>query len=128
MSKYNGLVPTFFRATTVGPTAVACLFFWQAAPSAFAQPSSDAKRVVTAVEKTLQRHAGDVHACFGRALADRLDVSGKLELEVTVGAAGKVQDAEIASRAATVPEGLAACVVAAAKAWRVDDIEQGASV
>lgn len=96
--------------------------------AAWAQPSGETKQVAAAVEKTLQRHAQDVHGCFAKALADRLDVSGKLELEVTAGSGGKVKDARVESRAPLVPEGLAACVVAAAKSWRLDDIEPGASV
>jgi mannose-6-phosphate isomerase-like protein (cupin superfamily) len=97
---------------------------------AFAQPKepTESQQVMAAVEKTLQRHAGDVHACFGKALADRLDISGKLELEVTVGAGRKVKDVTIESKADSVTDALAACVVEAAKGWQIDGIEAGASV
>jgi len=97
---------------------------------AFAQPQppTEAQEVMAAVEKTLQRHAGDVHACFSKALADRLDISGKLELEVTVGAGRKVKDVTIESKAASITDSLAACVVQAAKSWQIDGIEAGASV
>lgn len=93
---------------------------------AVAAPTDEAHHVAQAIEKTLQRHGGDVHRCFAKALADRLDVAGKVEVEVEVGAAGKVSGARIVSRGA--PAELSSCVQKAAMAWTVDGIEAGAKV
>jgi mannose-6-phosphate isomerase-like protein (cupin superfamily) len=93
---------------------------------AVAAPTDEAHQVAQAIEKTLQRHGGDVHRCFAKSLADRLDVAGKVEVEVEVGAAGKVTGARIVSRGA--PAELSSCVQKAASAWTVDGIEPGAKV
>ncbi len=127
MSTHNR--PSWFcRAACRRVSFVAFAGVGLSAATGAAQPANEAQQVMAAVEKTLQRHAGDVHTCFGRALADRLDAGGKLQLEVTVGPGGKVKEAKVESRSPTVTEGLATCVVEAAKNWRVDDIEPGASV
>ncbi|MDX2022310.1 MAG: cupin domain-containing protein [Deltaproteobacteria bacterium] len=110
---------TFLALTTLGAPALAV-----AAP----QPPTEAQQVMVAVEKTLQKHAGEVHTCFGKALADTLDVAGKLELEVTVGAGHKVKDVKVESKADTVTDALAACVTEAAKTWQIDALEPGSSV
>jgi mannose-6-phosphate isomerase-like protein (cupin superfamily) len=93
---------------------------------AFSAPTDEAHQVAQAIEKTLQRHGGDVHRCFAKALADRLDVAGKVEVEVEIGAAGKVSGARLISRGA--PAELSSCVQKAAMAWTVDGIEAGAKV
>jgi mannose-6-phosphate isomerase-like protein (cupin superfamily) len=94
-----------------------------AAPQA-AAPEKDAARLI---EKALQKHGGDVHRCFEKALADRMDVSGKVEIEVTVGAGGRVTSAKPGTGQA-VPEVLSACVQAAAANWTMEGIESGAKV
>lgn len=108
--------------------AAGALLFPGAAVFAAPEPPTEAQQVMAAVEKALQRHAGDVHACFGRALADRIDVAGKLELDVTVGAGGNVRSSEVTSKSDAVPEGLAACVREASSTWQLEGIEPGASV
>lgn len=110
---------TWLALATLGVPA-----FATAAP----EPPTEEQQVMVAVEKTLQKHAGEVHACFGKALADTLDVAGKLELEVTVGAGRKVKDVKIESKAATVTDALAACVSDAAKTWQIDALDPGSSV
>lgn len=97
-------------------------------PAHAIEPPTESQQVMAAVEKTLQRHAGDVHTCFAKALADRLDVAGKLELQVTVGAGRRVTEVSVERKADTVTDGLAACVADAAKGWQIDGIEPGASV
>lgn len=96
---------------------------------AAAQPAdSDEQRAAQAIERALQRHAPEVHRCFEQALADRLDVSGKLTVEVEIGAAGRLGKAKVGDRAEGVPPGLADCVAAAAERWTIDGIEAGAAV
>ena len=46
------------------------------------------------LQATLVAHGGEVHRCFEKALADKLDVAGKIELSVDVGAGGNVTKAE----------------------------------
>ena len=70
-----------------------------------------------------------MHRCFEQALADRLDVAGKVEVEVDVGAGGKVTGAKLRARKASdLPPALGTCVQAAAKSWKIAGIEPGASV
>ena len=61
--------------------------------SAPAWSATEEERVAAAVENTLRKHAPDAHRCFEQALADKLDVAGKVELEVTVGAGGQIKKA-----------------------------------
>ena len=55
-------------------------------------------RVADILQSTLVAHGAEVNRCFERALADTLDVSGKIELEVDVGAGGKVTRADAVAR------------------------------
>jgi len=91
-------------------------------------PASEAQRVAQIVERALQKHGADVHRCFERSLADRLDVAGKVEIEVEVGPAGKVTAAKLLSRGKAAPGVLSACVQKAAMGWTVEGIEPGARV
>lgn len=100
----------------------------QPGPKPKAAPPTEEQRAAGAIERALKRHAPDVHRCFEKALADRLDVAGKLELEVQVAGGGKVTEAKILSKGEAVPPALAACVQAAATAWTVEGIEAGAGV
>jgi quercetin dioxygenase-like cupin family protein len=88
---------------------------------------SEADRAAMAIEKTLQRHGAEVHRCFERALADRLDVGGKVEIEVDVGEGGKVTGARTLSEDKDART-LSSCLLASAGGWQVDGIEVGASL
>src|SRR5262245_16030787 len=92
-----------------------------------AEPTEE-QRAAQAIEKMLQRHAPDVHRCFEKALADRLDIAGKVEIEVEVGAAAKVAKARVLSQGKEVSPGLSACVKASAAQWKAEGIEAGATV
>jgi quercetin dioxygenase-like cupin family protein len=92
--------------------------------AAQAAPEQDAARLI---EKALQKHGADVHRCFEKALADRMDVSGKVEVEVTVGAGGRVTAAKV-GRGQAVPEVLSSCVQGVAAHWTMEGIESGAMV
>ena len=74
------------------------------------------------------QHGAEVNRCFERALADTLDVSGKIELSVDVGAAGKITRAEPALDEVKSPV-LLACLEASA--WPTFDaggIDPGSTV
>ncbi len=93
-----------------------------------AAPPGEAQQAARAIERALQKHGGDVHACFGKALADRLDRAGKVEVVVEVGKAGKVKSAKVGKVDASAGPGLAACVEKAALGWSLEGIEPGAKV
>jgi len=88
-------------------------------------PSSDGQQAARIVEKALQKNGADVHRCFEKALADRLDVAGKVEIEVTVGPGGRVTAAKLVSGGTGAPAVLSDCVQKAAAGWTVDGIEAG---
>jgi quercetin dioxygenase-like cupin family protein len=88
----------------------------------------EGQRAAMAIERTLQRHGAEVHRCFEVALADRLDVAGKLDVEVEVGDGGKVTSAKAVSPTDEVGPELSGCLLASAASWEVDGIEPGAAV
>jgi quercetin dioxygenase-like cupin family protein len=104
---------------------------WQAG-AAFAQPKGkatpEAAQAAQAIERALQKHGGDVHRCFEKALADRLDAAGKVEVTVEVGKAGKVTAAKVHKPDKGTPPALVACVEKVALGWTVEGIEPGAAV
>jgi hypothetical protein len=55
-----------------------------------ATEQSEEERIASVLQSTLVAHGGEVHRCFEKALADTLDVSGRIELAVDVGDQGKV--------------------------------------
>jgi quercetin dioxygenase-like cupin family protein len=110
-----------------GLAALACAAI-PAGSAAAVTPASPEQRVAAAVEKTLQKHGPEVHRCFEQALADRLDVAGKVEIEVDVGAGGGVKKAKIAAQAKEIPAAMAECLQQSALGWSIEGVEAGASV
>jgi mannose-6-phosphate isomerase-like protein (cupin superfamily) len=98
----------------------------QAQPKA--KGGADADQAAKAIENALQRHAGDVHRCFAKVLADRLDAAGRVEVKVDVGKAGRVTSAKVQKTDKTAPPALAACIEQVASSWTIDGIEKGASI
>lgn len=98
-----------------------------AARPAGAAPA-EARQAAQAIERMLQRHGADVHRCFEKALADRLDVTGKVEIEADVGPGSKVTKTRVLAQGKEISPGLSACVQTAAAAWRAEGIEPGASI
>jgi quercetin dioxygenase-like cupin family protein len=96
--------------------------------AADANVPDEAQRAAQAIERTLQRHGAEVHRCFEVALADRLDVAGKLEVEVEVGDGGKVKAAHAVPETNEVGPELSDCLLASATSWEVEGIEPGAAV
>jgi mannose-6-phosphate isomerase-like protein (cupin superfamily) len=89
---------------------------------------SEARQAAQAIEKALQKHGADVHACFAKVLADRLDSAGKVEIVVEVGKGGKVKSAKVQKLDKSAGPVLAACIEKAALGWTMDGIEAGARV
>jgi quercetin dioxygenase-like cupin family protein len=109
-------------------SCLSCVLTLLLTAPAVAQPSPE-QRAAEAIEKALRKHAPEVHRCFEKALADRLDVAGALEVEADVGAGGKVVAARLVPpKSGAAPPVLAACVEAAAKTFVLTGIESGASV
>jgi mannose-6-phosphate isomerase-like protein (cupin superfamily) len=90
--------------------------------------SIEEHQVAQVIENALHKHGADVHRCFEKVLADRLDVAGMVEVTVDVGKAGKVTSAKVKKTDKNTNPALAACVEKAALAWTLDGIEAGASV
>jgi mannose-6-phosphate isomerase-like protein (cupin superfamily) len=102
-----------------------------AAATVGAQPKakpSEAQQAAQAIEKALQKHGADVHRCFEKVLADRLDAAGMVEVTVDVGKAGKVTSAKVRKTDKTVNPALSSCIEKAALGWIIEGIEAGASV
>ncbi len=91
-------------------------------------PASEAQRAAQVIERALQKHGADVHRCFEKALAERLDVAGKVEIEVEVGPAGRVTATKLLPHGQTAPGALSTCVQKAAAGWTIEGIEAGAKV
>jgi quercetin dioxygenase-like cupin family protein len=91
------------------------------------QSQDEEKEVAARLQEALAAHGGDVHRCFEKALADTLDVSGKLELAVDVGDAGRVTRAVPAVDEVRSPV-LLACLEASAQLWTLTGIDAGSTV
>jgi mannose-6-phosphate isomerase-like protein (cupin superfamily) len=90
--------------------------------------AAEAQQAAQAIERALQKHGADVHACFAKVLADRMDAAGKVEVSVEVGKGGKVKSAKVGKTDKTAGAALAACIEKAAQGWTIDGIEAGATV
>jgi quercetin dioxygenase-like cupin family protein len=97
----------------------------QARANAYAE--TEEARVADILQSTLVKHGGEVNRCFEKALADTLDVAGKIELAVDVGAAGRVTKAAPASDGVKSPV-LLACLCEAAATWTLAGIDPGSTV
>jgi quercetin dioxygenase-like cupin family protein len=94
---------------------------------AHATEQSEEQRISEVLQSALVAHGGEVHRCFERALADSLDVAGKLELAVDVGEAGRVVKAVSALDEVKSPV-LLACLQETAQLWTLAGIEAGSTV
>jgi quercetin dioxygenase-like cupin family protein len=101
-----------------------------AAPSrslAFANTETEEERVSRVLQSALEKHGGDVNRCFEKALADTIDVSGRVELQVDVGEAGKVTHAAAVDPNAGTPV-LLACLQESTVGWLIPGIAAGSTV
>ena len=84
-------------------------------------------RIADILQSALVAHGAEVNRCFERALADTLDVAGKIELSVDIGAGGKITKAEPALDEVKSPV-LLACLEASALTWSLVGIDPGSTV
>jgi quercetin dioxygenase-like cupin family protein len=97
------------------------------AARANASQDSEAARVADILQSALVAHGAEVHRCFERALADTLDVAGKIEIAVDVGAGGRVTKATPAVDEVKSPV-LLACLRESAATWMFAGIDPGSTV
>jgi quercetin dioxygenase-like cupin family protein len=117
------LIHTLLRAASVA--ALAIVLSSPVRAQAGVQPEEN--RIADILQSALVAHGAEVNRCFERALADTLDVSGKIELSVDVGAAGKITKAEPALDEVKSPV-LLACLEASALTWSLVGIDPGSTV
>jgi quercetin dioxygenase-like cupin family protein len=94
---------------------------------AHAAPETEEQRISSVLQSTLNRYSGEVHRCFEKALADTLDVAGKVELEVDIGDAGRVTKAVPALDEVKSPV-LLACLQESAQTWTLNGIDAGTTL
>jgi mannose-6-phosphate isomerase-like protein (cupin superfamily) len=116
------------RTAAAALGAAVCLALLAAPPSRAEAAAPESQQAAQAIERALQKHGGDVHACFAKVLADRLDSAGKVEVAVEVGKGGKVKTAKVQKLDKSAGPVLATCIEKAAQGWTIDGIEAGATV
>jgi quercetin dioxygenase-like cupin family protein len=117
------LIGGLLRGASVA--ALAVILSSSARAQAGVQPEEN--RIADILQSALVAHGAEVNRCFERALADTLDVAGKIELSVDVGAAGKITRAEPALDEVKSPV-LLACLEASALTWSLAGIDPGSTV
>ncbi len=113
----------------IGTVALALVVVAIAPPMARANARAETEeaRVADILQSALVKHGGEVNRCFERALADTLDVAGKIELAVDVGDGGRVTKAAPASDGVKSPV-LLACLTESAATWTLAGIDPGSTV
>jgi quercetin dioxygenase-like cupin family protein len=84
-------------------------------------------RIARILQSALVEHGGEVNRCFEKALADTLDVAGKVELAVDVGDEGQVTKASPELDEVKSPI-LLACLQQSAETWTLAGIDAGSTV
>jgi quercetin dioxygenase-like cupin family protein len=107
--------------------AVGLLAIAPPAARGHALAQTEEARVADILQAALVKHGGDVNRCFEKALADTLDVAGKIELAVDVGDNGRVTKAKPESDGVKSPV-LLACLVDSAATWTLAGIDPGSTV
>jgi quercetin dioxygenase-like cupin family protein len=97
------------------------------AARANARAETEEARVADILQSALVAHGREVNRCFERALADTLDVSGKLELEVDVGPGGRITKAKGGRDEVKSPV-LLACLEESAVTWTLLGLDPGSTV
>jgi quercetin dioxygenase-like cupin family protein len=92
-----------------------------------ARAETEEARIADILQSALVKHGGEVNRCFEKALADTLDVSGKIELAVDIGEGGRVTKAAPASDGVKSPV-LLACLTESAATWTLAGIDPGSTV
>ena len=100
---------------------------WLPAARANARVDTEESRIGEILQSALVAHGAEVHRCFERALADTLEVAGKIELAVDVGPGGKVTKASPALDEVKSPV-LLACLTESAVTWTLAGLDPGSTV
>jgi len=90
-------------------------------------PEPEETRVARILQAVLEKHGGEVNRCFEQALADTLDVAGRVDLSVDVGENGQVERATSAEENQASPV-LLACLQQTSRSWVLPGIEAGSTV
>jgi quercetin dioxygenase-like cupin family protein len=109
--------------------ALAIVLFAIAPPTArgSALAQTEEARIADILQAALVKHGGEVNRCFEKALADTMEVAGKIELAVDVGDNGRVTKAKPESDSVKSPV-LLACLVESAATWTLAGIDSGSTV
>src|SRR6185369_12645050 len=94
---------------------------------ALANTETEEERMSRVLQSALEKHGGDVNRCFEKALADTLDVAGKVELAFDVGDEGKVTKVVALEGSAASPV-LIDCLQETTMAWSLPGVAAGATV
>ena len=94
---------------------------------ALANTETEEERMSRVLQSALEKHGGDVNRCFEKALADTLDVAGKVELAFDVGEEGKVTKVVALEGSAASPV-LIDCLQETTVAWSLPGVAAGATV
>jgi quercetin dioxygenase-like cupin family protein len=88
---------------------------------------TEEQRISRVLQDALVAHGGEVNRCFEKALADTLEVAGKVELAVDVGAGGRVTKTKPALDEVKSPV-LLACLQQSAQTWTFAGIDPGSTI
>lgn len=80
---------------------------------------------VDAFEEKMQGYQGDVADCFSEAKEKKADLSGKLALDITVGADGSVTTVKFDESSTIKEASITSCVEAKAKSWKFAKTRDG---
>ncbi|MBV1859275.1 MAG: AgmX/PglI C-terminal domain-containing protein [Nannocystaceae bacterium] len=83
------------------------------------------------IRRIVRAHINEVRFCYDEGLALDPALSGRVSVQFTIGAAGKVLEADVASSTLSEVEdkdGVATCVAAAVKRWKFPRFEGEAAV
>lgn len=89
------------------------------------EPSEPDFLTVDVFEETLQAKSSDVSDCYAKAKEAKADLSGKLALDFTVGGDGVITDVKADPNSTIKDDGLNACVLEKAKAWKFPKTRDG---
>lgn len=97
----------------------------QSAEPSEAPPQGSTEELDPAVfAQVLQRHSGDVQACYERTLASSPELQGRLLLRLTLAPDGSVREARVAESTLGSPE-VHQCIESASARWRFPALPAG---
>jgi quercetin dioxygenase-like cupin family protein len=115
------------RGLAVAAAVGSLTFGASARANANANLETEEQRISRVLQDALVKHGPDVNRCFEKALADTLDIAGKVELAVDVGAEGRVTKTKPALDEVKSPV-LLACLQETAQLWTLAGIDPGSTV